>query len=151
MSFLSRFRRNVLPSTPRSKKVIATTADDDVRQFNYRKSTKSFNEKSVKPRNSPLYINSYDDDNNYKVANEKSSNNIGNSKLYGSSTLTTNKPKKKKTDNSLGATVASSRNNNLSRSNTFTLEDEDNLQNGIYPRSLKKGKIKDGFDEPNGR
>lgn len=109
-----------------------------------------------------MYINSYDDDNNYKVAEEKSSKNIGNSKLFRSSTLTTNKPKKNKTDNSLGATVALSRSNNLSRSNTFTLEDEDNLQNGTYPRSHKKGKIPNvgryrethatgDFDEPNGR
>lgn len=111
-----------------------------------------------------MYINSYDDDDkNYKAAEEKSSKNIGNSKLLRSSTLTTNKPKKNKTDISLGGTcVALSRNNNLSRSNTFTLEDEDNLENGTYPRSHKKGKIPnvgryreahatDGFDEPNGR
>lgn len=104
-----------------------------------------------------MYINSYDDDNNYKAAEEKSTKNIGNSKLLRSSTLTTNKPTKNKTDISLGGTCMA-----LSRSNTFTLEDEDNLQNGTYPRSHKKGKIPnvgryreahatDGFDEPNGR
>lgn len=124
MAFLSRFRRTVLPS-PRNKKLTAS-ADDDFHHYNYRKSTKSFNEKSVKLKNSQMCADSYDDNIN-NDAKEKPTKNSRNNKIYVS-TLTTNKSTKNKTDNSLSV-------GGLSRSNTFTLEDEEYFQqNGTYPR-----------------
>lgn len=57
MSLLSRFRRTVVPMSSSRKK--ANT--DDGRLYNYRKPTKSFNEKSVKTRNSPSYTDSHGD------------------------------------------------------------------------------------------
>lgn len=152
MSLLSRFRRTVLPSNSRSKKV---ATDNNTRQHNYRKSTQSFNEKSVKPKNSHLYIDTHDD-NNQNIAEGKSSKKNGNSKPVGSSTLILNTSKKNKTDKSFVSSAT------LSRSNTFTLEDEDNIQNGTYPRFHKKGKdpkfgrhreanAADGFDESSGK
>lgn len=145
MSLLSRFRKTVLPSNSRSKKV-----DDDVSQYNYRRSTKSFNEKSVKPRNSHLLIKSIDN-NNYNDGQKKSLRN------NGRSNPTTNKSKENKAANKLSAAAT------LSRSNTFTLEDEANLRNGTYPRHHKKGKLpnsghyrdesnaRDEYDDSNGK
>lgn len=153
MSLLSRFRRTVLPSNSRGRKV-ATATDNNIRQYNYRKSTQSFNEKSVKPKNSHLDAYTHDD-NNQNTAGGKSSKKNGNNKLFGSS-LIVNTSKKNKTDKLFVSSAT------LSRSNTFTLEDEGNIQNGTYPRFQKKGKdpkfgrhreayATEGFDEPSGK
>lgn len=134
MSLLSRFRRTVLPSNSRNKKTI----DDDVRHYNYRKPTKSFNEKSVKSKSSPSCTDSHDGTNYYdakeKSAKNSSSNNNNSGRLSRSSMFgTSNKsPTKMKSDNVDSGT--------LSRSDTFTLEEEANLKNGTYQRSKKKEK-----------
>lgn len=135
MSLLSRFRRTVLPSNPRSKNF---SAENDSCQYNYRKSTKTFNEKSVKPKNSQLCADSKNGI-NYNDVNEK----------LKSSTISTKKLSKNKPEKSFGGS--------LSRSNTFTLEDEANIENQIYSQSYNKGKFSsykhntdDISDEPNG-
>lgn len=134
MSLLSRFRRTVLPSNSRSKKTI----DDDVRHYNYRKPTKSFNEKSVKSKSSHSCTDSHDGTNYYdakeKSAKNTNSNNNNSGRLSRSSIFaTSNKsPTKMKSEDVDSGT--------LSRSDTFTLEEEANLKNGTYQRSKKKEK-----------
>lgn len=139
MSLLSRFRRTVLPSTSSNKKHSA----DVGRQYNYRKPTKSFNEKSVKSRSLQTHSDAHDDINyqnhqqQHHPLNAKEKPTRSNSKISKSSTLTTNKSTKTKTNES-------SDNANLSRSNTFTLEGEHNFHNETYPRSKKKDKTPNG-------
>lgn len=128
MSLLSRFRRTVLPTNSRNKKVSNT--DDDVHHYNYRRPTKSFNEKSVKPKSCQSFANSFND-RNYHDAKGKSTK--GSSKLFMSSLLAANKSTKNKIDNSVDNAA-------LSRSNTFTLEEEANLQNVTIPRFQRKEK-----------
>lgn len=133
MSLLSRFRRTVLPSSSRSKK----TADDDVRHYNYRKPTKSFNEKSVKSKSSPSYAESHDAANYYdgREKSVKSNNsNSATSKLSTRSSMFM--PNKSTKVKSVDVDSAAA----LSRSDTFTLEEEANLKNGTYPRSKRKDK-----------
>lgn len=127
MSLLSRFRRTVLPTSSRNKKV--TNTDDDVHHYNYRRPTKSFNEKSVKTKSSPSFADSFND-RNYHDAKGKLAK--GSNKLFMPSLLATNKSTKAKIDNSVD--------NELKRSNTFTLEEEANLQNVTLPRSQRKEK-----------
>lgn len=129
MSLLSRFRRTVLPSTARTKK----HHDDDAHHYNYRKPTKSFNEKSVKPRSPQSYSNSHDDTINH---NTKEKSIRSGTKLSRSSTITPNKSTKNRMDNENDALDNAA----LTRSNTFTLEEEANLRNGTYPRSKIKEK-----------
>lgn len=135
MSLLSRFRRTVLPSNSRNKKTI----DDDVRHYNYRQPTKSFNEKSVKSKSSHSCTDSHDGTNYYdakeKSAKNSSSNSNNNSGRLSRSSIfaTSNKsPTKMKLEDVDSGT--------LSRSDTFTLEEEANLKNGTYQRSKKKEK-----------
>lgn len=146
MSLLSRFRRTVVPMSTRKK-----PNTDDSRFYNYQKSTKSFNEKTVKSRNFPSCTDSHGDctnttDHQYqnlhhqqphqqlnqnlkeKIATRNSfSKNV--SKL---STHNINKSSKPKTDKALSENV------NLSRSNTFTLEKEMNDQSKNQPHSRRK-------------
>lgn len=126
MSLLSRFRKSVIPSSMRSKKSI----DNDVQQQNYRKPTKSFNEKSVKSKS----FNSYNsrDGTNYYDGPEKTSRSSSNNKQSRSSIFTPNKSTKSNSNDVDSAA--------LSRSNTFTLEEEANLKNGTDLRANKKDK-----------
>lgn len=139
-TLLSRFRRTVLPSTSSSKKHSA----DDGRQYNYRKPTKSFNEKSVKTRSSQPCTDAHEDTSHQQPQHHhhhhqhsareiREKPNRSSSKLSKSSMLNTNRTTKNRTNDSMD-------NSALSRSNTFTLEDEANFQNGTYPRSKKKEK-----------
>lgn len=125
MSLLSRFRKSVLPSSSRGKKV-NETVEDDIRYYNYRKPTKNFIEKSIKSKTSQL--NSPHDRNHYD-AKEKSTKNVN----IRPSKPSKNKSTNNKTDNSMNNVA-------LSRSDTFTLEEEANLHNGTYTRSPKKEK-----------
>lgn len=153
MSLLSRFRRSVVPVSSKKK-----THSDDSRLYNYRKPTKSFNEKSViKSKNLPAYTDSAHGDgtttagNQYhhrqeqqhdhhqqqpsnqnsreKVAVRNSSGNMSKSLPF-----TTNKTSKPKTNKNTFD------NGSLSRSNTFTLEEERHAQNETYPYAKRKEK-----------
>lgn len=150
MSLLSRFRKTVIPSSYRSKK---STNSDDV-HHNYRKPTKSFNEKSVKSRSSShSFANSFNDDipaqqqpqyskqkslsRNCNSTNNKSNNNKP-SKLSTLSSLT--KSAKAKPNN--GYSIDSG---TLTRSDTFTLEEENQMRNGTYPRLKKQDTYHDNI------
>lgn len=128
MSLLSRFRKTVLPSNSRNKKV--TNTNDNVHHYNYRRPTKSFNEKSIKPKSSQSCADSFNDKNHHDLKGKSTKNS---NKIFMPSLLTTNKSTKNKIDNPVD-------NSSLSRSNTFTLEEEVNLQNATLPRSQRKEK-----------
>lgn len=147
MSLLSRFRKSVMPSSLRSKK----STDNDVQQQNYRKPTKSFNEKSVKSRKSSLsYANHADDDSYYndtpdrnqrsisKLSTRSSSINANKSMLKNNRAINNNNNNNAPHHHHNGNGDAD--NGNLSRSNTFTLDEEKQIQNGTYPRLKKKDK-----------
>lgn len=138
MSLLSRFRKSVMPSSMRSKKSI----DNDVQQQNYRKPTKSFNEKSVKSKKSSLsHANHADDGSYYNDLPERNQRSI--------SKLSTRSPSMNANKSMLKNIRANNNtprhhngngqadNGNLSRSDTFTLDDEKQIQSGTYPRSKK--------------
>lgn len=147
MSLLSRFRRTVVPMSSRKK---ANT--DDGRLYNYQKPTKSFNEKSVKSRNFTSYTDSHGDGTTatgYQYhhrhhqqhhpqqqlqlnSKEKVATRHGSGNMSKSSTYNTNKSSKTKMDKTM------SENGTLSRSNTFTLEEEMNAQHKAHPHTRQK-------------
>lgn len=164
MSLLSRFRRTVVPMSSSSSSRKKSNTDDG-RLYNYRKPTKSFNEKSVKTRNLPSYtVDSHGDGTTTtgyqyhhrhhrhqqqqqqpqqhqqqyqpnqnlkeKVAIRNSSGNMSKS-----SPDTRNKSSKSKANNDMLLDSGA-----LSRSNTFTLEEEMNAHNDTYPRAKRKEK-----------
>lgn len=162
MSFLSRFRKSVVPT---SKPKVNTTSngssifgggsdrkrpslrssyrekvdDGDEQLRNYRKATKSFNEKSLKPRNSYHSFGHTDEDEN-RWRSSKSSN--GTNK--GEHTHAT-PPKTTTTTTTAGTlTKSSMRTPTLSRSDTFTLAEENQVQNGTYARHKKKDNTENG-------
>lgn len=156
MSLFSRFRRTVVPMSSSRKK----TNTDDGHLYNYRKPTKSFNEKSVKTRNLPSYTDSHGDgttntgyqyhhhrqhrhqqqqQHQHQQPNQNLKEKVA---IRSSSTNTSkssadirNKSAKSKTNN--GALLDGG---TLSRSNTFTLEDELKAENETYPRMKRKEK-----------
>lgn len=136
MSLLRRFRETVLPSSSRNKKL----ANDDVRHYNYRNPTKSFNEKSVKTKNSTThYTDSHTDDNNHHHCDSKEKNVRNISKLSRRTASTVQQSvKKNKTNNHRLADNAT-----LSRSNTFTLDEEKQFQKGYDPKSKRTDKNSD--------
>lgn len=136
MSLLSRFRETVLPSISRNKKLV----DDNVRNYNYRKPTISFNEKSVKSKNSAAQYSHADDNNLHHCdAAEKSAR--SNRKLsktsISKSTVQQSANKNKRNNHS------SADNATLSRSNTFTLDEEEQFQNETHSKSKRKDKYSD--------
>lgn len=141
MSLLSRFRKTVMPSSSRNKKTI----EDDAPHHNYRRPTKSFNEKSVKLRN-PTQSNTNHANDDYYYHDSRDKNHRSASKLSTrSSAVNTNKlTKNNQIKNNSGRgnkNLSDKDNGNLSRSDTFTLEEEQQLQNGTYTRSMKKDKL----------
>lgn len=136
MSLLSRFRKTVLPSSSRNKKL----ADDNVRHYNYRKPTKSFNEKSVKSKNSTThYTDSHSDDNNHHCdGKEKNERNSCKLSRISTSTVQQSANKNKNNNHSLADNAT------LSRSNTFTLHEEEQFQNGTHPKSKRRNNDADG-------
>lgn len=136
MSLLSRFRKTVTPSksklgsdTKRSAQQSTrekTTSVTDNDHHNYRKSTKSFNEKSLKPKNTyHSYMNSDDDDHHHHHYGRRSSstNHHTNSMAIPKSSVHSVREKNSKSFDTPP----------LQRSDTFTLEEENELQNGSYP------------------
>lgn len=150
MSFLSRIRRTVVPTSKtkannssasnsgsdRKKSLhrssLREKVNDDEQSHNYRKSTKSFNEKSLKPRNSyqsyHSYGNSDEDEHRWRSSKPTYNNNKSNgTKKAATHTTATDK-----------STKSSFHTPTLSRSDTFTLDDENDVQNGTYLRYRKK-------------
>lgn len=139
MSLLSRFRKTVIPSSYRNKK---STDASDVHQHNYRKPTKSFNEKSVKSRSSTQsFTNSYDDDDLVQQSKHKSVSRNSSTKPSKLSTIgSLAKSAKNRASHGDAADAGT-----LSRSDTFTLEEENQIQNGTYPRLKRKDNYTDTY------
>lgn len=159
MSFLSRIRKTV---TPTSKAKVNTSSsstnggagdrkrsvqrssyrekvDDDDQLHNYRKSTKSFNEKSLKPKNTyHSYGNSDEDEHRWRSTKPLYKSN--DTKRTATHTPSTGK-----------STKSSFHTPTLSRSDTFTLDEENDVQNGTYMRYKKKDNTEYGGDDSNGR
>lgn len=158
MSFLSRIRKSVTPASKTKvnnngnstssggndrkrslqRPVYREKVDDGDQLHNYRKSTKSFNEKSLKPQNSyHSYGNSDEDEHRWRST--KSNHKLNDTKK--AATLTTATGKSMKT---------SFHTPTLSRSDTFTLNEENEVQNGTYLRNKKKDNTEYGDGGRNG-
>lgn len=148
MSFLSRIRKTVTPSsktkvtssngsTDRKKSLprppYREKVTDDDQLHNYRKSTKSSSEKSLKPKNtyhSYSYGNSDEDDHRWR-SSTKPNHKLNDTKKNAAHTTTAISVTGKSTKSSFHTPT-------LSRSDTFTLDEENDVQNGTYSRYKKK-------------
>lgn len=159
MSFLSRIRKSVTPTSKTKvnnsssnssndrkrslqRPLYREKVDDGDQLHNYRKSTKSFNEKSLKPQNSyHSYGNSDEDEHRWRST--KSNHKLNDTKKVAA-------PHTTATGKSMKTSIHTP---TLSRSDTFTLDEENEVQNGTYLRYKKKDNAEygDGDDgRPNG-
>lgn len=148
MSFFSRIRKTVAPNSKTKvnnssvsnnggcdgKRSLHRSAahrekvDDDDQMHNYRKSTKSFNGKSLKPINSYHSDGNFDED-EHRWRSSKPNHKSNDTKKFVTHTATA--PTGKVTKSSLHTPT-------LSRSDTFTLDEENKVQNGTYLRGGKE-------------
>lgn len=158
MSFLSRIRKTVTPTSKTKvdnsnittissnndrkrslqRPLYREKVDDADQLHNYRKATKSFNEKSLKPQNSyRSYGNSDEDEHRWRST--KSNHKSNDTKKAATHTSATGKSMK-----------TSIRTPTLSRSDTFTLDEENKVQNGTYSRYKKKDNAEYGDGDGDG-
>lgn len=156
MSFLSRIRKSVVPTA--KTKVSSSSSnrdgdakrllhrsyrekvDDDDQLHNYRKSTKSSIEKSLKPKNAYHSYGNFDEDENHWRSSKP--NNKSNEMRR---TATHTSARDKSTKSSFHTPTPT-----LSRSDTFTLDEENEVQNGTYSRYKTRDNIEYGGGDGSG-